>query len=139
MNSVFSISLVLYHFSQFFTIYLVLGEAILYRRLTMTSFKQAKDMFKLQKQAKQIKKELKNIHVEAEAEGVIVTVNAEQEIVSITIAEEVPRDRIPALLTDALNRALKKAQVVATEKMQVVMNQMGMGAPEQAMGGIGNS
>ncbi|MBT4119636.1 MAG: YbaB/EbfC family nucleoid-associated protein [Candidatus Peribacter sp.] len=105
----------------------------------MTSFKQAKDMFKLQKQAKQIKKELKNIHVEAEAEGVIVTVNAEQEIVSITIAEEVPRDRIPALLTDALNRALKKAQVVATEKMQVVMNQMGMGAPEQAMGGIGNS
>lgn len=94
-------------------------------------------MFKLQKQAKQIKKELKNIHVEAEAEGVVVTVNAEQEIISITIADDVPRERIPALLKDALNRSLKKAQVVATEKMQVVMNQMGMGAPEQAMGGIG--
>lgn len=105
----------------------------------MTSFKQAKDMFKLQKQAKKIKKELKNIHVEAEAEGVVVTVNAEQEIVSIEIGDEVQRERIPALLTDALNRALKKAQVVATEKMQGVMSQMGMGMPEEGMKGMGNS
>jgi len=96
-------------------------------------------MFKLQKEAKKIKKELKNIHVEAEAEGVVVTVNAEQEIISITIAEDVSRDRIPELLKDALNRSLKKAQVVATEKMQGVMSQMGMGAPEQGMGGMGNS
>lgn len=103
----------------------------------MTSFKQAKDMFKLQKEAKRIKKELKNIHVEAEAEGVVVTVNAEQEIISITIADDVLRERIPALLKDALNRSLKKAQVVATEKMQGVMSQMGMGAPEQTMGGMG--
>lgn len=103
----------------------------------MTSFKQAKDMFKLQKEAKRIKKELKNIHVEAEAEGVVVTVNAEQEIISITIADDVSRERIPALLKDALNRSLKKAQIVATEKMQGVMSQMGMGAPEHAMGGMG--
>ena len=94
-------------------------------------------MFKLQKQAKKIKKELKNIHVEAEAEGVQVVVNAEQEIISIVIAQEVPRERIPALLTDALNRAMKKAQVVASEKMQVVMQQMGMGAPDQGMKGLG--
>ena len=94
-------------------------------------------MFKLQKQAKKIKKELKNIHVEAEAEGVQVVVNAEQEIISIVIAEEVPRERIPALRTDALNRAMKKAQVVASEKMQVVMQQMGMGAPDQGMKGLG--
>jgi DNA-binding protein YbaB len=95
-------------------------------------------MFRIQKQAKKIKKELKNIHVEAEAEGVVVTVNAEQEIVSIEIGDEVSRERIPALLTDALNRALKKAQIVATEKMQGVMGQMGMGAPEEGMKGLGN-
>ena len=94
-------------------------------------------MFKLQRQAKKIKKELKNIHVEAEAEGVEVVVNAEQEIISIVIAETVPRERIPALLTDALNRAMKKAQIVASEKMQVVMQQMGMGAPDQGMKGLG--
>jgi DNA-binding protein YbaB len=105
----------------------------------MTSFKQAKDMFKLQKEAKKIKKELKNIHVEAEAEGVVVTVNAEQEIISITIADDVDRARIPELLKDALNRSLKKAQVVATEKMQGVMGQMGMGMPEKGMGAMGNS
>ena len=103
----------------------------------MSSISQAKDMFKLQKQAKKIKKELKNIHVEAEAEGVEVVVNAEQEIISIVISEEVPRERIPALLTDALNRAMKKAQIVASEKMQVVMQQMGMGAPDAGMKGLG--
>lgn len=103
----------------------------------MTSFKQAKDMFKLQKQAKQIKKELKNIHIEAEAEGVVVNVNAEQEIISIEIPESIDRSRLPALLKDALNRAMKKAQIVAAEKMQVVMSQMGMGAPEEGMKGLG--
>jgi len=103
----------------------------------MTSLSQAKDMFKLQKQAKKIKKELKNIHVEAEAEGVEVVVNAEQEVISITISEDVSRERIPALLKDALNRAMKKAQIVAAEKMQAVMGQMGMGAPDAGMKGLG--
>lgn len=103
----------------------------------MTSLSQAKDMFKLQKQAKKIKKELKNIHVEAEAEGVEVVVNAEQEIISIVISEDVSRERIPVLLKDALNRAMKKAQIVAAEKMQAVMGQMGMGAPDAGMKGLG--
>lgn len=94
-------------------------------------------MFKLQKQAKKIKKELKNIHVEAEAEGVEVVVNAEQEVISISIGEDVPREKIPALITDALNRAMKKAQIVAAEKMQAVMGQMGMGAPDAGMKGLG--
>ena len=91
-------------------------------------------MYKLQKQAKKIKKQLKNIHVEAEAEGVFVVVNCEQEIISIKINDDVERQRIPELLIDALNRAMKKAQGVAAEKMQGVMGQMGMGAPEQGMG-----
>ncbi len=104
----------------------------------MTSFSQARDMYKLQKQAKKIKKELKNIHVEAEAEGVVVTVNAEQEVVSIEIPEETPNSKLPELLKDCLNRAMKKAQIVAAEKMQAVMGQMGMGMPEEGMKGMGN-
>ena len=75
-----------------------------------------------------MQKELRNIHVEAEASGVTVTVSASMEIVSIVIAPEVSRERIPALLTDALNRAIKKAQIVSAERMQGVMGQMGMGA-----------
>ena len=55
-----------------------------------------------------------------------VVVTAEQEIISIHIDEGVTHHEIGALIKDALNRALKKAQVVAAEKMQPIMGQMGM-------------
>jgi DNA-binding protein YbaB len=92
----------------------------------MPSFSQARDLFRMQREAKRIKKELSNIHVEAEAEGVKVVVSGEMEIISVEIAETTPRERIPHLLKDAMNRALKKAQVVSSEKMQGLMGQMGM-------------
>src|SRR5687768_3375784 len=92
----------------------------------MPSLSKIRDMYKIQKEAKKVKKELKSVHVEAEASGVKVVVTAEQEIISIEIAESVPRERVAELLKDALNRALKKAQVVAAERMQGVMQQMGM-------------
>ena len=97
----------------------------------MPSFSQMKDMYKLQREAKKIKQELKNIHVEAEASGVKVVVTAEQEVHSIEIAPDVDMARLPLLLKDALNRGLKKAQVVAAEKMQGVMGQLGLGTGEQ--------
>lgn len=92
----------------------------------MNSLQKIRDMYKIQRDAKRIKKELKNVHVEAEAQGVKVVVSAEQEIISIEIAPDVPREKIPALVADAMNRALKKAQAYAAEKMQGVMQQMGM-------------
>ncbi|MEK7219023.1 MAG: YbaB/EbfC family nucleoid-associated protein [Patescibacteria group bacterium] len=92
----------------------------------MVSFSQARDMFRLQREAKKVKKELRSIHVEAEAQGVKAVVSAEMEVVSVVIAADVPRERIPALLVDALNRAMKKAQVVSAEKMQGIMGEMGM-------------
>lgn len=107
----------------------------------MPSFSQVKDMYKIQREAKRIKKELKNVHVEAEAGPattigaytVKVVVSAEQEIVHIYIAPEADTSRISEFLKDALNRALNKAQVVAAERMQVIMQQMGM--PAGGMGG----
>jgi len=75
--------------------------------------------------------------VEAEAQGVSVVVNAEQEVLSISIAPEIDRDKIPELLKDALNRALSKAQIVASERMQGVMGEMGL-PTEQGMRGMGN-
>lgn len=83
-------------------------------------------MYKLQREAKRVKAELAKVHVEAEASGVKVVVTAEQEIVTIEIDESVDRSRLPGLLKDALNRAMKKAQVVAAERMQPIMSQMGM-------------
>ena len=94
-------------------------------------------MFRLQREAKKMKKELKNIHVEAEASGVKVVVSAEQTIISIEIDSSVERDAIPGLLTDALNRAFKKAQIVSSEKMQEIMGDMGM-PTEEGMRGMGS-
>ncbi len=92
----------------------------------MPSFSQMKDMFLLQREAKRIKKELKNVHVEAEAEGVKVVVSAEMEMVDVIIDPSTPIERVGPLVKDASNRALKKAQLVAAEKMQPVMGQMGL-------------
>lgn len=71
--------------------------------------------------------ELKYIHVEAEASGVKVVLSAAMEVISVEIAPEVQRERIPALIVDAFNRAMKKAQIVSAERMQGVMGQMGLG------------
>ena len=81
----------------------------------------------MQREAKRVKKELKNIHVEAEAQGIKVVVAADQEIVSIEISPDVPHNQIGPLLTDALNRAMKKVQVISAEEMQPVMEGMGLG------------
>ncbi len=91
----------------------------------MPSFGQMKDMFKLQREAKRVKKELKNVHVEAEAQGVLVVVSAEMDIVEVTVDPSTPISAVGSLFKDATNRALKKAQLVAAERMQPVMGQMG--------------
>lgn len=90
----------------------------------MVSFSELRKNLAFQRQAKKVQAELRNIHVEAEASGIVVTVSAAQEVMSIVINPEVARERIPTLLIDALNRAMKKAQVVAAEKMQEVMKGM---------------
>ena len=96
----------------------------------MGVFQQAKDMYKLQKEAKAIKKELANIHIEAEEDGVTVTVNAELECVGITISDEAMtrgKDSLQKNLLKAFNKGLKKGQQIAAEKMKGVMSMMGMG------------
>ncbi len=95
-------------------------------------FDKAKDMYKLQKQARKIKKELKNTHIEAEHEGVTVTVNGEQEVVSVTISDEALQNKkkLEESLAKAINKAIKKSQQIGAEMMKDVMGDMnipGMG------------
>jgi DNA-binding protein YbaB len=84
---------------------------------------QAKDLYKLQRQAKTIKKELKNIHIEAEADGVTVVVNGEQDFIEVKIPEALSGDpkRISKAFVDASNKAVKKSQMIAADKMKDVM------------------
>ncbi len=90
---------------------------------TMGMFGKMGEMMKLQSQAKKIKKELANTHVFAEAGGVKVTVNGEQQLVDISYDETAPqsRDQFIKKVIEAGNKASKKAQTVAAEKMQAVM------------------
>ncbi len=91
-------------------------------------FDKIKDLYSLQKQAKQIKKELKNIHIEAEVDGIIVIIDGEQEVVKITIPEEMGGNakKLEDSLLKAFNKALKKSQQIAAEKMKDVMGPMGL-------------
>lgn len=91
-------------------------------------FDQAKNLYQLQKQAKEIKKELQNIHIEAEVEGVIVIINGEQEVVSVTIPEEAQQNpnKLQENLVKAFNKAIKKSQQIAAEKMKGVMGGLGL-------------
>lgn len=87
----------------------------------------AKDLYKLQKQAKEIKKQLKNIHVEAETNGVTVTVDGEQHFVEAKIADEMMGDasKLAKAFVDAANKAVQKSQAIAAEKMKEVMGGLG--------------
>ena len=85
------------------------------------------DMYKLQKEAKKIKKELAKIHVFAESNGVKVTVNCEQEVMSVEFADNTDLSNTKSLgksIMDSTNRAIKKSQQVAAEKMKKIMGGM---------------
>ena len=88
---------------------------------------QAKDLYKLQKQAKQIKKELKKIHIEAEADGIVVVVNGEQNFLEAKIPDALSGDhsRIGKAFVEAANKAIQKSQMIAADKMKDVMGGMG--------------
>lgn len=93
-------------------------------------FNQMKDLYKMQKQAKEMKKMLKTIEVEAEEDGVLVVVNASQEVVSVEINEQQlspeNKKKIEKNIMTALQRATKKSQEIAAEKMKPLMGGMGM-------------
>jgi DNA-binding protein YbaB len=96
-------------------------------KIAMGFLDQAKDMYKLQKQAKQIKKQLKNIHIEAEHDGVTVICNGEQYFIECKVAEAVAGDpkRLGKAFVEAANKAVKKSQTIGAEKMKDVMGGFG--------------
>lgn len=99
----------------------------------MSLFGQAKDLYKLQKQAKEIKKKLKNLQIEAEVDGITVTVSAEQEVISIQIPDEMltpeKKTDLQTALQNAINKAIKKSQEVAAEHMKEMMGDLGLNLP----------
>lgn len=90
-------------------------------------FDKAKNLYKLQKQAKEIKKQLKNIHIEAEVDGIVVIIDGEQEVQEVIIPESMTdHKQLQKKLIEAFNKALKKSQQIAAEKMRGVMGDLGL-------------
>lgn len=105
-------------------------------------FDKAKKLYGLQKQARTIRKELKNIHIEAEVEGVIVVIDGEQEVIKVALsaipglpalpslpglpALEINLQKLSENLVKAFNKAIKKSQQIAAEKMKPIMGSMKM-------------
>lgn len=97
----------------------------------MSIFGQMKDLYKMQKEAKKIKEKLKKMHIEAEMDGVVVTINGEQEIINITISDEAltHKTSLEENLRKAINKAIKKGQQIAADEMKGIMGDMGLNLP----------
>ena len=89
-------------------------------------FEKAKDLYKLQKQAREIKGKLKNTHIEAEHEGVVVIINGEQELIEVKINDDAMtnKKKLEDNLEKCFNKAIKKSQQIGAEMMKGVMGEM---------------
>jgi len=98
----------------------------------MVDFGKIKDLYKLQKQAREIQKELKDTEVEAKSNDGWVTVvfNGEQHLQEIEIAEEAlkPENKreLEKQLKNTISQSISRSQALAAEKMKDVMGGMGL-------------
>jgi DNA-binding YbaB/EbfC family protein len=95
-------------------------------------YNKAKDLMKLQQEASKIQNELSNIHIEAESDGFVVTIDGQMKCVKVEIEDETllkDKDRLEKAALEAINKGLKKSQEIAAEKMKGVMGNMGLNFP----------
>ena len=97
-------------------------------------FSKAGEMMKLQQEAMKVKKELENTFIEAEVNWLVITVNWEMKVEKVDFETDalIPglnnakKEELQNAIAEAVNKWVKKSQEVAAEKMQSVMQSMGM-------------
>ncbi len=95
-------------------------------------YNKAKELLKLQQEASKVKKELSNIHIEAETNWVVITIDWEMHVVSVKIEDlSILQDqkKLEQSIMDAINKWLKKSQEIAAEKMKWIMWDMWLNLP----------
>lgn len=95
-------------------------------------YSKAKELMKLQQEASKIQNELSNIHIEAESDGFVVTIDGQMKAVKVEIEDETllkDKARLEKAALEAINKGLKKSQEIAAEKMKDVMGNMGLNFP----------
>ena len=108
-------------------------------------FSKAWEMMKLQQEAMKVKKELENTYIEAEVNGLVITVNGEMKVEKVDFEtnelieglSDKQKEALQNAIMEAVNKWVKKSQEVAAEKMQGVMSQMWMGWMGWAGGWMG--
>jgi len=94
-----------------------------------------KQLYQLQKKAKEIQKNLRNIEIEAKSSNGLVTVvyNGEQKMVSIDLDQSLlgpdHKQQLEQTIVRVVAEAQSRAQAIATEKTKGVMKEMGMNIP----------
>jgi len=98
----------------------------------MVDFGKMKELYDLQKKARAIQKELKDVEVEASSNDGWVTVvfNGEQHLTEINLSEEALRPEnkreLEKDLKNAISQAISRAQAVAAEKMKDIAGGLGL-------------
>lgn len=95
-------------------------------------YSQAKDLLKLQQEASKIQNELSNIHIEAESDWFVTTIDWQMKIISVEIENEdllKDKKRLEKAAVESINKWLKKSQEIAADKMKWVMWNMWLNIP----------
>ncbi len=98
-------------------------------------FDKAKQLYQLQKKAKQVQKDLKNTEVEAKSTDGLVTVvlSANQKIKSIKIDDSLisvdKKKELEDKIVRVISEGLSRAQAVAADKTKGLMGEMGLNIP----------
>ena len=94
--------------------------------------KQVQELMKLQQQAQKVQAELDNIHIEAESQGFVITLNGQLKAIKVEIEDATllqDQAKLEAAALEAINKGMKKAQEIAAQKMQEVMGDLGLKLP----------
>ncbi|MBD3330028.1 hypothetical protein GF354_00690 [Candidatus Peregrinibacteria bacterium] len=88
----------------------------------------AKDLYKLRKEAKKVKGELKKTHIEAEVDGVTFVIDGEQKPVDLKISDEAlqNKSKLEKSIIKAFEKALEKSQKIGAEMMKGIMGDMNL-------------
>lgn len=92
-------------------------------------YNKAKELMRLQQEMSKIKKELANTHIEAEVDGLVITIDGEMKVVSVVFEDKSiigDEKKLEKAIMEATNKGMKKAQEVASTKMQSVAKDMGI-------------
>lgn len=98
-------------------------------------FDKAKELYQLQKKAKEVQKELKNTEIEAKSADLKITIvmTADQKIKTISIdpslLNETNKKDLEEKLVRVISEGLSRVQAVAAEKSKALMGEMGINLP----------